>query len=356
MDTVSTTNPDAVQAEINARNWRAAIAALMSSYSKNKSPELLVKLRDLRMEIGEELVGLKTDGEITPCPPLAADPFPDTNNNIPEIEAADLNSETLAGAIRHHGAVIVRGMADRKFCEEQRYNIDQSIAGAKEFYSVKARDRHKMVRDVSQKDIWFSLFPQVKNHATSGEIHMMFATGAVWTFLSPKVADRLTRFFDDANLRPLLQQYFEDDPCLSLNKSVLRRITPLANPADWHQDGAFMSTDIKSLNLWVALSECGAGTNAPGMDLIPKRLSKVVETGTNGAAFDWSVSHKSVGEWFKESPPVRPYFAEGDAIFFDHLNLHATSYDAEFTKPRYAIETWFFAQNHNADNQTPAYW
>ena len=38
----------------------------------------------------------------------------------------------------------------------------------------------------------------------------------------------------------------------------------------------------------------------------------------------------------------RPVFAPGDAIFFDHMNLHRTGSRPEMTEPRFAVESWFF--------------
>lgn len=131
---------------------------------------------------------------------------------------------------------------------------------------------------------------------------------------------------------------------------------PLDKPAEWHQDGAFMTEEIKSINLWIALSDCGKGTNCPGMDFVPKRLDKIMPTGGEHGLFHWSVSPKSIDKWFKDCPPVTPTYKAGDAIFFDHYNLHVTSYSPEYTKPRYALETWFFAEDFPAHNQKPAYW
>jgi len=139
-----------------------------------------------------------------------------------------------------------------------------------------------------------------------------------------------------------------------LNKWVLRKMNPLTFPADWHQDGAFMGKEIKSVNLWMALTECGKGTDKAGMDIIPKRLNDLVPTGTEGAIFKWSVSRKYVDDNFNQ--PERPHFNQGDAIFFDHLNLHSTSYSESFKTTRYAIETWFFAASSSPQNQMPVVW
>ncbi len=61
----------------------------------------------------------------------------------------------------------------------------------------------------------------------------------------------------------------------------------------WHQDGAFLG-GVRALNVWLSLSHCG--DDAPGLDIVPKRIDRVVPTGTEGAAFDWSVSQAVVDE------------------------------------------------------------
>jgi hypothetical protein len=117
-----------------------------------------------------------------------------------------------------------------------------------------------------------------------------------------------------------------------------------------------MDKGIKSLNIWISLTDCGNGTESPGMDLIPRRLNKIVQPGQNGAIFDWSISNQTVEEEFKDVKPARPFFGAGDGVIFDHFNLHATSSAPEFTQNRYAIETWFFAKSQCALNQNPVFW
>lgn len=44
-----------------------------------------------------------------------------------------------------------------------------------------------------------------------------------------------------------------------------------------------------------------------------------------------------------EGTVTRPIFEPGDALIFDHLNLHRTAIDPGMTRDRYAIEAWFLA-------------
>ena len=52
--------------------------------------------------------------------------------------------------------------------------------------------------------------------------------------------------------------------------------------------------DVRALNVWLSLSRCG--DEAPGMDVVPRRLDHIVPTGTEGAMFEWSVSEQVAEE------------------------------------------------------------
>lgn len=320
--------------------------------------ERQIRARDERVEAGRRLLDANISRSGAPCPPHAEDPFPTQKNDIPAVSVDRLDGPTLAGAIRHHGALIVRGLMQADLAADMRVGIDRVLEDFEQHGYFQKKHEMRNAGAAPNENVWFApLRPEALKEVKAGAIEMARGTGSVWTLLSPYMTDRLFRFFDDRNLKPLLTDYFDDDPNISFLKSVLRRVAPLPHGQEWHQDGAFMTPDIKSLNLWIALSDCGPGAQSPGMDLVPKRLNSILDvTGKNGAIFDWSVSQKSVDTLFADSPPVRPTFRVGDAIFFDHFNLHATSADDVFTQNRYAIETWFFASGYNAPNQMPVAW
>lgn len=94
------------------------------------------------------------------------------------------------------------------------------------------------------------------------------------------------------------------------------------------------------MNVWIALTRCG--DVAPGMDIVPRRLEEIVETGTRGATFDWSVGPEVAEEAAGEAGVLRPIFEAGDVLLFDDMFLHTTATDPSMTKTRYAIESWFF--------------
>ena len=334
-------------------NFDEKIAEARTQFDETGHTHHLVRERNLRVNHGQRVAPPVSQKEKTAAKDVT-NPFPDVRNAIPEMEYSEVTAEILTGAIVHHGALIVRNFFGNKDIKKFKNGIDETFYESSKHFALDLQD--KPTEPIDKKSPWFRLKLPGKKLFDPGSVGFMLMTGSVWTFLSPAVCHDLLRAFERAKLRKLLDKYFKGRTCLSFNKSVLRRMDPLKAPADWHQDGAFMDEHIKSINLWVALSDCGAGTDCPGMDFVPKRLNKIMPTGTNKAKYDWSVSHESVEEWFQECPPITPTYKAGDAIFFDHYNLHVTSYSPDYTKRRYALETWFFAQEHAASNQSPTVW
>jgi len=97
---------------------------------------------------------------------------------------------------------------------------------------------------------------------------------------------------------------------------------------------------VRSLNLWLSLSRCG--DEAPGLDILPRRLDYLVTTATEDAPLDYTISQQKAEEAAGETPIIRPIFEPGDALLFDEMFLHQTGSDPSMPKPRYAIENWFF--------------
>lgn len=179
-------------------------------------------------------------------------------------------------------------------------------------------------------------------------------SGSAMCVEAPSVAEALLQLYEAYGLKALLAEYLGEPPCLSVKKWVLRRSKLPVAEAGWHQDGAFMGTNLNSINLWMPLNECGGETGAPGMDVVPRRLYRIASA--EGAQFDWSVSDSQVNSNFVETRPVMPVFHGGDAFFFDHFYLHRTQFRTDFTKLRYAVETWFFGASSFPKNQIPLAW
>ena len=174
----------------------------------------------------------------------------------------------------------------------------------------------------------------------------------MYTADSPRALYELLDFFSRAGLREVLTGYLGERPALSLKKCSLRRV-PADTGTSWHQDGAFLGTDIRTVNVWVTLTGCGGHYTAPALDVVPRRMAGVLPTGTPDATFSWSIGDDVAAEAIGDAPIVRPVCEPGDAMLFDEVMLHRTGIGPGLDTPRYAIETWFFAPSHYPVDQIP---
>jgi hypothetical protein len=322
-----------------------AIAELSARNRARPDAALECQLADLRLRGFKQLPALANTAH---WPPTVDYRFPPAalakHRGIPEIAARELNIHTLAAGILQHGSVIVRGLLDSSQANALIRDIDEVMA---------AQARFAASKKVQDSTPWFAP-PEFLSQFKLGVGRKFIAeTGGIWAIDSPRALFHVIELYEQLGLRELLTAYFGEAPCLSVRKWVLRRVAPLPAEPDWHQDGSFMGTQIRSANLWIALNRCGGDTDTPGIDLIPKRLDEIIKTGTHGAGYDWVVSPQLVNEQFRDTPPVRPLFEAGDAVFFDHFNLHRTSFAASITQTRYAIECWFFARSAYPEEQIP---
>jgi len=165
---------------------------------------------------------------------------------------------------------------------------------------------------------------------------------SAYTVDSPAMTFDVIETFEELGLGKLVHEFFGEKPALLSKKWTLRRISSeMKMPkSGFHQDGVFLGKEIRSLDLWLSLSECG--DVAPGLDIVGCRLDDLVETGTDDAGLFWTVGRKEV-ERVSKGLVVRPVFKPGDAVFLDHMNLHSTAVAPEMNQDRYAIESWFIA-------------
>jgi hypothetical protein len=331
------------QAEREVQDGRA-LDAIASLTSANRA------LHDARLEQRLVEVRHQAYGQLDRRPgrPDWPPSFPDrfgSADTIPDAAPADLTGDLIGSAITHQGALRVRGLVGRDDVEHLVAGIDRAF---------EARDR--WVDDSSARPPWFVPFvptdPEVAAHLSR---KFAVEAGAVWTGDSPRLLFELLDLYETIGLRAAAQDYLGERPAVSLRKCTLRRVPPDLDRAAWHQDGAFLGADVRSLNVWLALSECGGGAAAPGLELVPRRLDRVLETGTTGTYLPWAVSPLLVDELVEQTgtPTVRPHFDAGDALLFDDRFLHRTGVAGDLSRPRYALETWLFAPSSYPDDQIP---
>ncbi len=340
------------------RSRKAADSKSPAAPGGNGSPDALARIDELvssnrerrDTETERELVAarhaafgaLATDEATEPAAPAPAQDLA-LEQQLPVIAPQALTAEGARAAILAYGCVHVPGLVDPDTAARLADGIDRT------FEACDAALEHKEAgRD---REGWYAPFKPGPGYRLGGGRKWNREGGAIWAADSPRLMFDVLDTFERVGVQKLITDYLGQRPALSMNKSVLRRVSPKTSGADWHQDGAFLGEGIRSLNVWLTLSHCG--DVAPGMDVVPLRLEQIVETGTDGANFDWSVSPAVVEAVAGDAGVVRPIFEAGDALLFDHMFLHRTASDPAMSSDRYAVETWFFAPSAYPDDQVP---
>jgi Phytanoyl-CoA dioxygenase (PhyH) len=322
--------------------WLGAIEALRLANHETPAPAIERRLAHVRYVAFEHLEPHSTFDE-WPVPIVDVDRSGPPC--LPEITRAELNAETVRRAVLSHGGLCVRGLLDPDQVGGFVAGIDMAMVL-----------RHKARRaggGTPTDQSWFVALPLPAEAARLLGRNWVAGSGGVLAADSPRLLYRLFETYEEVGLRQVVGDYLGERPVLSANKCTLRRV-PLTASTDWHQDGAFLGRGIRVLNVWVALTDCGV--EAPGIDLLPRRLDHIVETGTGGAIFDWAVGPAVVERLVGDARVVRPEFRAGDAVLFDDLYLHRTAIEPTMTRPRYAIESWFFAPTSYPAGQVPLVW
>jgi hypothetical protein len=318
------------------------VDALTQANRQRADTDLERKLVRLRHEAFAELdrsLDPHAQPPVARCEKKAAAP--------PVIDSCELTPEGLRDAILDHGSLHVRGAISEERADRLAQGIDRALAAAESFGSGVG---------VDETTPWFEPFkahpsyPKVMNRQLGNRRTWVRDSGGVWAADSPRMLFELFQTLDDFGLRQMITSYLGDRPALAVDKCTLRRVG-LDTSTDWHQDGAFLGEGIRTINMWLSLSHCGR--DAPGLDIVPARLDRIVETGTDGAKFSWSVGPGVVERVSKDAPVDRPVFEPGDVLFFDDLFLHRTAIDPAMKRERYAIESWFFAPSAYPEKYLP---
>jgi hypothetical protein len=312
--------------------------------------ELLMQMNRRRRnaKIERELVRLRHSafGSSEVAPGFPAWPV-DTDDRFgpsplpPEVAGVDLTAAHVRSAILHHGCLIVRDLIPAERVAQLTDDIDRALDAAK---------AHIDGASSSETAPWWVPFKPQEGYSVGGGRQWIWEQGSVWAVDSPRSLFDLVETFREIGLDRTIAEYLGEPPALSVKKCTLRRV-PASTGTNWHQDGAFLGDGIRTLNVWVALSPCGV--DSPSLDVVPRRMDRIVETGTDGALFDWSVGEGAVDRARGGTDVVRPHFAAGDAMLFDEMFLHRTGVSPGMTRDRYTIESWFFAPSSYPDAQIP---
>jgi hypothetical protein len=311
-----------------------AINCLTSANRERSSPEIerrLVRLRYEAFELLDRSKGLAT------WPPSIADPFPDVEDRPPEVSLEGLTPQLLGGSIVHHGCLLVRNLVSSASVEDLVDSIKRAFT---------CRDGQQDGAARAQTTPWYVPFePGFSRADRFGKPNY------IRTVDSPRALFTLLTTFDATGLSSIISAHLGERPVLSANKCSLRRVPPGAGGTDFHQDGAFLGREIRALNVWLALSDCGGDADARGLEFVPHRLDLIRESARDSDVFDWAVS-ATTAERLADGLIAGPRFAPGDGLLFDELLLHRTAVSAR-AQDRYAIESWFFAASSYPGNHVP---
>jgi hypothetical protein len=314
----------------------AEIAQLTSLNRESREPEREQRLVELRHLAGIGLLDQADRGAGFPEPAL--DRLPAGNGGLPGVAPDELTPELVRAGILRDGCLLVRGLVDPSEALALAGEIDKAFA---------ARDDGE-AGESSDPAYYSEFLPDPRFRESLGR-DWIAGGGGLWAADSPHVLFRMLDTFERGRLLDVIRGYLNEPPVISVQKCTLRRVDPDAG-AGWHQDGAFMG-DVRALNVWLSLSRCG--DQAPGMDVLPRRLDGIVPTGTEGAIFDWSVSPQVVEETAGETGVLRPIFEPGDVLLFDELFLHSTAAEPDMPNSRWAIESWFFGASAAPSDYSP---
>jgi phytanoyl-CoA dioxygenase PhyH len=263
-------------------------------------------------------------------------------DDLPPRTPAELSPAVLRDGILRHGAVWVRGLVPPTAVARLRDAIDRSFD---------AYDATAAGHSSPDTSTWFDPLDDIKDPDFARDWRRQ--ADAVLTADSPRGLFEFLEIVHDVGIARLLTQFFGERPSLAVEKCTMFRLSARnwrRRVADWHQDGAFLGDGIRTVNCWFALSRCGR--DAPGMDIVPRRIERILPVGEEGCHFDWTVSPMTVERAFPGVRPWRPEFQEGDVLLFDEFAVHRTAAEEEMPNIRYAIESWFFAPSAYPDGRS----
>lgn len=325
---------------VGSKKFTEAIDALTQANKASPSAAIERRLVEIRHEA---FFHQNFSSKFEHWPPVIGNRFASVDN-IPEISADQISSEILRDGVFSRGSIIIRGLLGDDDIQKLRNGIE---------LTYQSHDLSTAGASADQTAPWFVPFQPTQQDSDPDLNRVWYrAGGAELAADSPRGFFNLLECFERNNIIRLVTEYLGERPALSVRKTSLRRIPYDLNTENgWHQDGAFLGEGIRTMNFWIALTDCGV--DAPSMDMVPNRLNYIVPTGTEGAKFDWSVSSKMIAEVCDGGQPTHLNFKAGDAIVFDEMNLHRTSTLPGMTKDRYAIEAWFFAPSCYPMDQLP---
>ena len=221
---------------------------------------------------------------------------------LPEIQAAELNADTLAAGILNHGALLVRGLFNAQHIQYLRASLERSLADQQ-----------------------------------ACELPLGCTPGTLFDLLE---------IYQQCGLLDTVRQYLGGEPLMFAERAKLRRHIAGRDKyaaIPWHQDVNFFGAQSYALNCWAAVTSCGE--HNPGLSVIPRRTEQ--RHGWHGdelAPLDYGkrMADGMIAELTRDHPIATPVFQPGDAILFDEMTIHTTANKPWKVAEQIVAISWFF--------------
>lgn len=103
----------------------------------------------------------------------------------------------------------------------------------------------------------------------------------------------------------------------------------------FHQDYSYNRKYAGLLTCFTPLVDCGV--DAPGLELVEKRIEKRFDHAADGL-WEFGLPEEKVSELFPGARLCRPALRAGDVVVFDHLTLHRTHHHPRMTGTRQSMD------------------
>lgn len=305
-----------------------------------RDPETERRLLRLR-----HLAAIRSIAESRGDPEYAAPAFDQLPGSGPliEVPATELTPGLIRAGILRHGCLLVRRLVDPAAALRFAELIDDVFAQREE-----CKSGGSLAGELFDEFTPTPAMPDYHINLAYGRVYINACCG-ISASDSPLASFEMFEMYRAAGLPELIAGYLGETPLISVEKTTLRKAEPSVGGA-WHQDGFFMG-ESRAVNMWLAFSHCG--DDAPGLDIVPRRLDHYVRTQTDEALLHNQISQQAAEEAADGTPVLRPIFEPGDALFFDGMLLHQTGSDPSMSTIRFGIENWFIGASRFPENFTP---
>ena len=327
-----------------AGRWIDAVELLTRSNRDNPDKALARELLFLRRRAWDAAV---TGSRQSPggASSMMVDPPARGGSGLPEVVGKLPGSGVLQAALQSGGCLLLRGAIHRDSTRRLTGLIDEAIREQGSSAGKLEPNGSELLRRSANAGVSDNRIARTRRFVEE--------SGGALLMDSPEALFELLLLYEELGLRNMAEEFLGSRVVISANKSTLRKVQPDVF-GGWHQDGAFLGEGVRALNLWLPLSPCGV--DAPGLEIVPRRLDCIAETGTGDAWFDWTVGQETVTALAGDSGTVVPTFEAGDLLLFDQMLLHRTSVSSGMRRARYAIEFWCFSIEGFPGHHVPLVW